>query len=186
MTNASTSSSEALDAAREIEGFLTSVDLLWFFQYWRDKRDGRDMPSRRDIDPIDIGRRLSKLFLIDFEPPEKFIYRLTGTDIAEVFGRSNLKGVPLDEAVSSERAAAITNRWLPLVTRRAVLCMKGHVYQSVDRIPDGERIMMPLSDEDGGPVTGLVGMTVCDWREGPVDASRIRLDERAYPVSEIN
>jgi len=145
-----------------IASFLELPDIVRFFEYWRGKRRGRDVPSRADIDPIDIPWALPWTFLMDYEHPRVFRYRLAGQQLVDVFGR-NLKGCTLADVLSPEVLPSVTDRWMPLVERRAVVCMKGLIYQAKDRLPIGERIMLPLADEDGGPITGLVGMTVYTW-----------------------
>jgi hypothetical protein len=56
--------------------------------YWRGKlRPGR-LPGRRDLDPVEIPRLLSHLYLIDVErEPLRFRHRLVGTQITEWAGR---------------------------------------------------------------------------------------------------
>lgn len=56
--------------------------LTEFLDYWRGKCDGRPMPRRADIDPLDIPRLLPHVYLIDIhENPLDFTYRLLGTDV---------------------------------------------------------------------------------------------------------
>ena len=151
-----------MSGAERIAAFLEIRDVLKFFDYWRSKRSGRNLPSRADIDPIEIPWALPWTFLMDYEAPETFRYRLAGQELADVFGR-NLKGCTLKDVLSAEALPSVTERWMPLVDARAVICMKGMVYEAKDRLPIGERIMLPLADEPGGPVTGLIGMTVYTW-----------------------
>ena len=77
------------------------------YDYWDDKRDQRRMPSRADIDPLDIPRLLANLSLIDVShEPMEFTYRLVGTstvrkrgfdptgkNVSEAFSGPNLKYV---------------------------------------------------------------------------------------------
>ena len=72
---------------------IDDEDLRRLFDYWRVQRQGRPMPTRGDIDPLDIGWALSRIFLVDYIPAEGLVYRLAGADIASVFGRGNLKGL---------------------------------------------------------------------------------------------
>lgn len=150
---------ESKSGGDRIAAFLEIPDVLRFFEYWRSKRRGRDVPSRADIDPIEIPWALPWTFLMDYEHPSVFRYRLAGQQLTDVFGR-NLKGCTLADVLSPEVLPSVIDRWMPLVEKRAVVCMKGLVYQAKDRLPIGERIMLPLADTDGGPITGLVGITV--------------------------
>ena len=58
------------------------------FEYWDRQRGKRPMPRRADIDPIDLRLHLPHILLIDVqESPERFTYRLVGTE--EVQARGN-------------------------------------------------------------------------------------------------
>src|SRR5260370_17327555 len=55
--------------------------LAAIYQYWDGKRRGRLMPSRADIDPIELKPYLPQLVLLDVEgEPPRFRYRLVGTE----------------------------------------------------------------------------------------------------------
>jgi hypothetical protein len=56
--------------------------LAEFLDYWRGKCAGRPMPTRADIDPLDIPRLLPHVYLVDVhEMPLDFTYRLLGTEV---------------------------------------------------------------------------------------------------------
>ena len=67
---------------------LQSDRLRELGDYWLARRGRRRMPSRADIDPVDIKRILPNLFLIDVLPgsPRDFRYRLVGTLVTEAIG----------------------------------------------------------------------------------------------------
>jgi len=58
------------------------------FAYWNDRRAGRVMPLRTDIDPADFPRHLPGIVLVDvrWDQPLDFIYRLIGTREVEARG----------------------------------------------------------------------------------------------------
>jgi hypothetical protein len=149
-----------------VSQLLRSPHLLKLFDYWCSKRHGRPMPSRDDIDPVDIGWALSRLFLVDYSPEDGFRYRLAGAEIASLLGRGNMKGLTLRDFLSPERARFVEERWLPLVRERCIVAMTGRIYLAAERTPVGERLLLPLAEEAGGPVTGMLGMTVCEWAAG--------------------
>ncbi|UUX50666.1 PAS domain-containing protein [Nisaea acidiphila] len=158
-------------APGKVSDFLEEPQSLELFDYWCSKRAGRVLPSRQDIDPSEIRSLLTKIYLVDFEEPDVFRYRLAGTEIAETFGHGNLKGQTLGDLLSEQGRKFVTGRWRPVVKQELVVCMKGQVYNSVNRFAFGERILLPLADRDGGPATGLLGMTFSRWvdRIGPVE-----------------
>jgi hypothetical protein len=63
--------------------------------------------------------------------------------------------------------------------------MKGLVYLAAERTPIGERVLLPLADESGGKVTGVLGMTVCEWIAGSVPAEIMHSSVKAIPVTTI-
>ena len=71
--------------------------LALLYDYWDSIRCGKAMPTRRDLDPIDISGLLPHIVLVDVEDdPLRFRYRLYGTAVAAARGR-DLTGHYLDE-----------------------------------------------------------------------------------------
>ena len=70
------------------------------YHYWRRKAAGRPMPSRADIDPIEIPRLLPDVMLVDALPEGRYRYRLIGTENARAHG-INATGRYLDEVLPS-------------------------------------------------------------------------------------
>jgi hypothetical protein len=67
---------------KDADGRLHAV-----LSYWAGKRGARPMPSRRDIDPLELGPAvLPHLMLVDVEVGPRFRYRLFGTAVSEAFG----------------------------------------------------------------------------------------------------
>ena len=57
------------------------------YKYWDSKRQGRRMPSRADMDPVEISEYLSNVILVDvFYEPLWFRYWLVGKDSAKKRG----------------------------------------------------------------------------------------------------
>jgi len=60
--------------------------------YWQEKRQGRAMPSRNDIDPLDVPYILGNIALVDVVPPAakgavpSFRFRLYGANLAQRLG----------------------------------------------------------------------------------------------------
>ncbi|MGD1879255.1 MAG: PAS domain-containing protein [Kiloniellaceae bacterium] len=165
--------------------FIGDADLRRLFAYWRSKRNGRPMPAKEDIDPIEISWALTRIFLMDYSPEDGFRYRLAGSEISTVFGRANLKGLTFADILPPEGAAIVAERWNAMVAGPSVVCMKGLVYLAAERTPIGERLLLPLADTAGGPVTGVLGMTICEWVSGisPTDVKQSPL--KVLPVGNI-
>lgn len=57
------------------------------YTYWQRKLNGRSMPARSDIEPLDLKPVLPQLLLLDVQPsPLDFRYRLAGTRTYDIFG----------------------------------------------------------------------------------------------------
>ncbi|WP_420404497.1 PAS domain-containing protein [Nisaea sp.] len=168
-----------------VSDFLEEPQSLQLFDYWCSKRAGRIAPSRQDIDPSEIVSLLSVIYLVDFEAPDIFRYRLAGTDIAETFGHGNLKGQTLGDILADQGREFVTARWLPVVTEGLVVCMKGQIYNSVNRFAFGERILLPLAETPNGPMTGLLGMTFCKWVDRIGPAERRDSDMMTFRAADI-
>lgn len=164
---------------------LENPDLLRLFDYWRGKRAGRPMPARQDIDPLEIGWALARIYLMDYSPGEGFTYRLAGAEVSKVFERANLKGLNLRDVIKPGRLALIEGAWMQVVEGPSIVCMTGMVYYGVDHTSVGERLLLPLADRTGGPVTGVLGMTVTRWVSGEVPEEMKFARVEAQPVSEV-
>jgi len=174
-----------VSSLEEMTAFIEDPRLLDLLKYWCGKRAGRLAPSRQDIDPSEISALLSYIYLVDFEEPDVFRYRIAGTEISETFGHGNLKGKTLSDILSPSGRDFVTNRWLPVIREGAIVCMKGQVYNSMNRYAFGERQLLPLADEPDGPITGLLGVTVSKWVErlGPVE--RRNSDMVMFPAAKV-
>lgn len=67
---------------------LNHATLSALFRYWNTKRDGRAMPARRDIDPIEMGPKLlPHLMLCELaERGNRIRFRLVGTFLVKRLG----------------------------------------------------------------------------------------------------
>lgn len=67
-------------------------------RYWCDKAAGHAMPSRRDIDPVEIPKLLPDVMLVERAANGRYRYRLIGTENARAHG-INATGRYLDEVL---------------------------------------------------------------------------------------
>lgn len=134
---------------------------LWtLFNYWHAKRDGRALPSRQDIDPVDLGPILSGIWLCDYEVEHDTIrYRLAGEAVSIATGISTVRGKLLSDLVRPEEFARVNALMLRVLTEPAIFHTDGFVYRSVGRYTRAERLALPLSS-DGETADGMVGVTV--------------------------
>ena len=125
------------------------------YAYWLKKRRNDELPSRQDIDPVEITKLLPCIYLADVNwengaPRVKF--RLTGTLIVERFGR-DVAGTWMDEVYDQDYFAEVWPAYLALIETKtpqysdltARYANKEHLTYSRLICPlsaDGERIDM--------------------------------------------
>jgi hypothetical protein len=117
--------------------------------YWKDKRNGRAMPSRADVSPGEIVSHLPTVFLIDVkEPavsPAHFQVRLMGTALNDLFA-ADFTGLSLDQGLS-EKGASVMAKVLGIICElRRPLRLHGFMPQRHGKdLIEIEAIVMPLS-----------------------------------------
>ena len=129
--------------------------LRQLYDYWDGKRGERAMPSRADIDPVEMRFVIGNVILIDVVPgdPLRFHIRLHGTNLSERV-RFDLTGKMLDEMPSPEFRALTQHSF----TRVATTGQPLHAHR--DEILDNRRrqyetIILPLSS-DGASVDRIL------------------------------
>jgi hypothetical protein len=165
--------------------------------YWLSRRNGRPMPARADIDALDIPWVLPQLFLLDCLSDAgrgadggrwRYRYRLAGDDIEKVFrevsGRHSLRGAWLDDIMAPEHLPAVMARWRPVPEDGCIAYMQGLIYRTENSAATGGRILLPLADLAGGPVTALIGATECAWETAaPIHGETASLTVTYIPVA---
>ena len=58
---------------------------LDLYSYWLSKRSGRLMPARKDMDPVELGKLLPFLCIVE-KPADKVQFRLMGSAMARDLG----------------------------------------------------------------------------------------------------
>lgn len=169
---------------------ITEPRLLRLAQYWLSKQAGRPMPTRGDIDPLDIVWALPNIYLIDYERASgTYRYRLAGSEIEAVYrhvlGSRSMRGATLRDFLDSYKADLVERRWNGLVARGDIIYMRGLIYHAADRILTGERLLLPLAEHGESLPTGLLGITVSEWQPDTGEFSGNGLDIFAIPLSEV-
>ena len=158
---------------------LSSPRLRELRDYWLSLASGRVMPSRDDLDPVDIPRLLPNLMLVDvFRDPQRFRFRLIGTRLTELARRdstgrwldASLYGDNVERVLVDLRACADTGapvasldtapylekHW---IRAEALLLPLGRPDGTVDMILEG----VDPAEHDGVPPDGNT-VTLLDWR----------------------
>lgn len=128
-------------------------------RYWEAKRRGDALPSRRDIDPIDVRAHMGNLCLIEVEQaPLRMRYRLIGSNITEIMGRDST-GRYYDEIYRPELLSAITASFAWMIEHRRPLRSFGQAFYADKQFYDYEIVNLPLA-EDGITVNMVLGKLV--------------------------
>ena len=137
-------------------------------RYWADKADGRAMPSRADIDPVEIPRLLPHLFLVDVGgDPLRGRFRLVGGEFAAL-ADGNLTGRTFAEVLSGCSLSAVAlAHWIVAEHARPLAGRCRLVF--AERTPSVDLLLLPLG---GGPgrVEMVLGAVVrASWSADPAD-----------------
>jgi hypothetical protein len=128
-------------------------------QYWEAKRGGRVMPSRADLDPVELKEHLANLCLIDVEhDPLRMRYRLVGTAITRVMNR-DATGFYYHDLYPPKVVAASTRCFAWICEHRAPLRIAGRVTYPDANFYRYEVVELPLS-KDGETVDMVLGKLV--------------------------
>ena len=127
--------------------------LAAIYLYWDGKRRGRLMPSRADIEPLELKSHLPQLVRLDVEgEPPRFRYRLVGTEVTRVrsgLSNSDPTGLFVDEVTHHQGTGAVLAHYRRVVAERRPSTDAGTYTPSPER-PwlRFSRIVLPLSSDD--------------------------------------
>jgi len=135
--------------------------------YWMQKRGDRLMPSRRDIDPTEIPRKiLPNLQLIDVvDGGARFRYRLVGTATVEAYGK-DFTGQHPDEIFSPDLRNFLHDTFCRVCRSQAPLYLRNRYITARNLQLFSARIYMPLSD-DAAEVSHIFGVLRFEYGSSP-------------------
>jgi hypothetical protein len=124
--------------------------------YWAGLCDGRRMPSREDVDPLEVPALLPFIFLIDvLDDPQDFRFRLAGTHFRE-FAGEEVTGKRIGEIFPPEFCAEVRMQWAGVVAEKAPKSGSGQLWVPGREYVSWEGVILPLSP-DGDRVTMFLG-----------------------------
>jgi len=124
-------------------------------RYWLERCDGRLLPARRAIDPIDLKRHLPNMLLVDVtQDPLRFRYRLFGTGLVALYDRE-MTGKYVDDIKSDSLRTAVVQAYAQVIDRRAPVFSALAFVVDYYRIKY-DRLLLPLAD-DGCTVSMVMG-----------------------------
>lgn len=144
---------------------LTDPDMAALYEYWLKRRHDRRMPSRRDIDPVELPRQLPNTMLIDVEQnPLRFRYRLVGTRVVGASGEDRT-GAYFEVVEFFAKNPVVMTQYRQVVESGEPLFslepFKNYVNNTDYQV---ERLMLPLSS-DGASVDMI--LVYFSFKSGP-------------------
>lgn len=128
---------------------LSSSSLLELRDYWLSRRNGKIMPARRDIDPLDIPRLLPHVALTDVcYDPLRFRFRLIGTGIVAMAGR-DATGKWLDQALYGNKLDQMLWGFRTCVEEKSPVAIREAVLFVDREWVVVEVLFLPLGEADG-------------------------------------
>ncbi|HET6157253.1 MAG TPA: PAS domain-containing protein [Dongiaceae bacterium] len=117
------------------------------YQYWNARRGIRPMPTRADIDPLEMRQWLPRLTLVDVgNDGQQFTYRLAGTQIVDLLGL-NPTGRLIETVWPESEAAWLLEGYREVVETRAPLFCQQTCEWLVDQEPTAWAMRLPLSSD---------------------------------------
>jgi hypothetical protein len=144
--------------------------------YWTKKRGDRPMPSRDDIDPLEIPGLLPIALLADVAGTRARI-RLLGTEATAAYG-AECRGTLLDDIELGDFTSASTKILSMVLVSRKPAAAAG-AFESGRELNRVEMVLTPLS-YDGHAISHIFGGLIIK----PV--ARIKLIERQMPITYIS
>jgi hypothetical protein len=142
-----------------------------FVRYWQSKRRADRLPSRRDIDPVDLRCFMGEMFMLDVVgEPKRFRYRLIGTKIIDRVGR-NSTGKFQEEVYSPRQADENNAMYRRICESGKPLRNYGHINWVSREFLKYEIANVPLAS-DGATVDVIFGCMSIDWIRGSIGLRR--------------
>ena len=137
---------EHLDRSPIVE----SDKLKQLFNYWLGKVEATTPPRKADIDPMDIPRLLPHIWIQEHVPgTTEFRCRLAGEDVNNRYP-SGLIGRMFRDVIGDAAWALVSEQYMLAIETPGICHSIGPVYMhSIERPGMGERILMPLRNNEG-------------------------------------
>ena len=129
------------------------------YRYWWNKRGGRPLPARHDIDPVEMGPRLlPHLLLCDlFDRGARVRFRLVGTHVVTRFG-FDPTGQHLEEMPDGGYFAHLAALYHLSCRERAPVSSESRFRWGVNRRLSVRHLILPLATGGSEPTMALAGV----------------------------
>jgi hypothetical protein len=122
--------------------------LLGLFHYWHGKCQGRMMPARRDIDPIEMRQWLGNLLLVEFpSDPMQYRIRLDGVNLVQFYSSSR-EGKGVEAMTSEEERRIVLPQYMTVLENRQPAYYETQFVTSEGIVTSQRKLLLPLSEDD--------------------------------------
>ena len=118
------------------------------YDYWNAARNGRPLPSRREIDPAQLRTVLPHIMVLQRVFPSDVIFRLAGTAICQAFGRE-LRDHSVLSLWDGRHRGLIASALSSSLERGSPLLLQFRAHALGQPPLNGEWLMLPLLDDRG-------------------------------------
>ncbi len=141
---------------------FVSPELRELYDYWNAKRLPGALPSRADIDPIQLRGLLRHVVLADVvDGGARIRYRLVGTAMVERWG-SDFTGKFADEIMQGSYRDFLVKLFRDAIKHRCAVFSRSRFRWDVGRSLDTSRLFLPLQGDDGEVEMILIGQVFGD------------------------
>lgn len=117
--------------------------------YWEALRDGREAPTRADVDPRGLERALSHLMLLDRIAPGHAKLRVAGQHLCDLMGME-VRGMPLGALLALPARDTLTTALQSVFQGRNGMVLGLHAGWSLGAPAlQGQMLLLPLADRNG-------------------------------------
>jgi hypothetical protein len=117
-------------------------------EYWNHLRAERNIPRRDEIEPRDIKRLLPSVFMLGYEGPEHFRFRLAGTHLCSIFG-IELRNFNILDLWEEDCRGAVAAALARVVGESQPMFINFSAETPNGRSCSFEMLLLPLATEDG-------------------------------------
>ncbi|HWK45497.1 MAG TPA: PAS domain-containing protein [Stellaceae bacterium] len=129
------------------------------WKFWRSRRDGRQVPLKRRLDPVEMPRQiLPHLFLYERTAENRFLCRLAGTGLCSMFAEDPT-GRHLDELIPPAAQRSRIVLFEETLNQQRPIVYEGHIAQPGREWVPFLRLLLPVSS-NGVAADMVFGMVV--------------------------
>lgn len=161
----------------DLRALIEPHNLLALLDYWQSKHGSNgSLPSRRDIDPIEIPHLLPVIYMLDVVKESgdlRFKLRLVGTRVVE-WCKRDATGLFLDSPEYALNDKSELDDFKRIVETRTPEYV--HLYEPhhEEAYRHYSQLTLPLADRDGTVNILLCGLHVRSWADIPVRPENFR------------